>query len=158
MSELTKRFETAHISGRNVAILLAGGLLVSSLTACGEEVQTAAARPRAKAKLSQPQYSCERLTVDSTSGQPNTVDVKVQVHESGKAQFIGAAINFHDGLNVVKSDAFPGTNESFPVSYQFTHPGKHTIDATARFIVDGQMMEVTSLSCRTKVTVDGNNG
>lgn len=153
MSELTKHFEAAHIGRRNVAILLAGGLLVSSLTACGEEVQTTAARPRAKAKLSQPQYSCERLAVDSTSSQPNTINVKVQVHESGKAQFRGAAINFHDGLNVVKSDAFPGTNESFPVSYQFTNPGQHTIDASARFIVDGQMMDVTSLNCRTQVTV-----
>lgn len=157
MSELTKHFEAAHVGIRNVAILLAGGLLVSSLTACGEEVQTAAARPLAKAKQTQPQYSCERLTVDSTSSQPNTINVKVQVHESGKAQFIGAAINFHDGLNVMRSDAFPGTNESFPVSYQFMDPGKHTIDAYAWFVIDGQMKQVTSLECHTQVIVDGSN-
>ena len=138
---------------RTAAILLAGGIMTSSLTACGNESTSSAVRPPVKVAQILPQYLCKRITVAPTMGQPNSVKVEVEIHESGKSQFKGAAIDFHEGLDIVKSDALPGSNVSFPVSYQFTNPGKHTIDASAWFEVDGQMKKVTSPSCHTEVTV-----
>ena len=153
MSETRKRKSFEVNRHRTIAIALSGGLLISSLTGCSEEPKTFSAGATGLKKKVAPLYECTELQTDTNSGQFNSVKVTVKVPQSGSAQFKGIAIDFHDGRGVIKSDAFPGTNESYPVTHEFPTAGTYPINAMAIFVIDGIEKRVSSANCNKEVAV-----
>lgn len=153
MSELLKQSTNRNLRLKTTAALLAGGVLTSALGGC---YRTGGAMPSsalAEHTTQKPQYQCTKLFPDTTTNQPNTVKIKVTVPESSKADFIGAKVDFHDGMGAMRVSPVPNTNESSQITYQFPTSGTHPVDASVLFEVDGVLREISGENCHADVTV-----